>query len=90
MVAAGDGGDVRIWNVRTGNRPDTRGSPAERIDGVAFSPNGELLASAEWDGGLRLWAVEGSKAPVATLRGDRNPLFTVAFSPDGARVAAGG
>jgi WD40 repeat protein len=25
-----------------------------------------------------------------TLRGDRNPLLSVAFSPDGARVAAGG
>jgi hypothetical protein len=48
------------------------------------------VASAAWDGALRLWKVSGQKAPVATLRGDRHPLLSVAFSPDGARVAAGG
>jgi WD40 repeat protein len=90
VAAAGEGGDVRIWKVGAGGGQDTRKSRAGRIDGVAFSPDGELLASAAWDGALQLWPVEGSKAPVATLRGDRNPLLSVAFSPDGARVAAGG
>jgi WD40 repeat protein len=90
VAAAGEGGAVRIWKVGQGGRPDTRRSPAGRIDGVAFSPTGALLATAEWDGGLRLWAFPGKKAPVATFRGDRNPLLSVAFSPDGERVAAGG
>jgi WD40 repeat protein len=90
VAAGGDGGDVRIWKFGAGDRPDKRPSPAERIDGVAFAPTGGLLASASWDGALRLWEVKGLKAPIATLRADRNPLWSVAFSPDGARVAAGG
>jgi WD40 repeat protein len=90
VAAAGEGRAVRIWKVGQGGQPDIRMSPAERIDGLAFAPTGELLATAEWDGALRLWAAAGAKAPVATLRGDRNPLWSVAFSPDGERVAAGG
>jgi WD40 repeat protein len=90
VAAAGEGGAVRIWKVGQGGRPDIRMSPARRIDGLAFAPRDGLLATADWDGALRLWAVAGTKAPVATLRRDRNPLWSVAFSPDGERVAAGG
>jgi WD40 repeat protein len=90
VAAAGEGGAVRIWKVRQGGRPEIHMSPAGRIDAVAFAPTDGLLATAEWDGALRLWAVAGAKAPVATLRVDRDPLWAVAFSPDGERVAAGG
>ena len=90
VAAGGEGGDLRIWKVGLSASPDTRKTPAERIDAVAFAPTGRLLASASWDGKLRLWEVKGRKAPVATLRADRDPLLSVAFSPDGTRVAAGG
>ena len=90
VAVGGDGGDVRVWKLGAGGRPERRRSPAERIDGVAFAPTGGLLASASWDGKLRLWEVNGRKAPIATLRTGRDPLLSVAFSPDGSRVAAGG
>jgi WD40 repeat protein len=90
VAAGGEGGDVRIWKVGASSQPETRKSPAEHIDGVAFAPSGGLLASASWDGKLRLWEVKGRKAPVATLRADGDLLSSIAFSPDGTRVAAGG
>jgi WD40 repeat protein len=90
VAAGGKGGVLRVWKLGAGARPVVRKSPADSIYGVAFAPTGGLVASAAWDGALRLWKVSGQKAPVATLRGDRNPLFSVAFSGDGARVAAGG
>jgi WD40 repeat protein len=90
VAVGGDGGDVRVWKLGAGGRPERRPSPAERIDGVAFAPTGGLLASASWDGKLRLWEVNERKAPIATLPTGRDPLLSVAFSPDGSRVAAGG
>jgi WD40 repeat protein len=90
VAAGGEGGDVRIWKVGVSGPPDTHESPAEHIDGVAFAPTGGLLASASWDGKVRLWEVKGRNAPIATLHADRDLLSSVAFSPDGTRVAAGG
>src|SRR5262245_14887503 len=48
-------GEVRLWDVATG---ESRRSPPERDDtvmAVAFSPDGALLATAGWFQPLHLW-----------------------------------
>lgn len=80
---------LSVWEVGTGRRrfevpavPDP--------DGVAFSPDGKLLAA--WDGSdLTVFDVRAG----AVVRRLRNPgpdamYRAVAFSPDGSRLAAGG
>ena len=52
---------------------------------MAFSPNGQTLASASSDRTVRLWDV-ASGAQLALLPGHTRPLRYAAFSPDGRKV----
>jgi WD40 repeat protein len=56
--------------------------------GVSFSPNGELVASSSHLGFVKLWEAETFRE-VETLRGFLLGVHSVAFSPDGQRLAAG-
>jgi tetratricopeptide (TPR) repeat protein len=57
------------------------------VSSVAFSPDGQRLASASWDQSVKLWdAVSGQE--LRTLKGHTNMVSSVAFSPDGQRLAS--
>lgn len=58
------------------------------VAALAFAPSGGTLASASWDGTVRLWDV-ASGAEVATFTHGAE-VNGVALSPDGGRIAAGG
>lgn len=55
---------------------------------VAFSPNSKTLASASYDGTLKLWDMTTGKER-ATLGEYKGCLGCVAFSPDGKTLASG-
>lgn len=52
-------------------------------------PGGRWLASAHWDGTVRLWTAD-TLEPVGEPLRHANGISTIAFSPDGSRLATGG
>ena len=59
------------------------------IGGVAFSPDGVLLASAGGDSTVRVWDM-ASGDRVRVLEGHTGRVYGVAFSPDGVLLASAG
>ncbi len=55
---------------------------------VAFSPNGRFLAAGSDDATAIVWNVDSGER-VALMRGERNRVESVAFSPDGTVLLAG-
>jgi len=57
------------------------------VTGVAFSPDGRRIASASYDGTVKVWDA-GTGQEKLTLKGHTDPVTGVAFSPDGRRIAS--
>ncbi|KAJ5611660.1 hypothetical protein N7528_008765 [Penicillium herquei] len=58
------------------------------VNSVAFSPNGQIIASCSSDMTVRLWDAKTGQE-LQTLQGHSYWVQSVAFSPDGQRVASG-
>ncbi len=86
-VAFGDAGDVILRNLAA--QSDARLKVEDRdSNDAAFSPDGRLLALASGTGYARVWEAATWRRQ-ATLRGLPRYVASVAFSPDGKRLATG-
>ncbi|HEX2326327.1 MAG TPA: hypothetical protein VHQ00_13095, partial [Chloroflexota bacterium] len=60
------------------------------VQAVAFSPTGDVYATAGRDRQIQLWDARTRKRRGEPLKGHENAVRALAFSPDGALLASGG
>jgi WD40 repeat protein len=92
-----DPGQVTVWGAATGAAELVLRHRVP-VRSVAFHPTGELLASGDFLGVVRLWDVRPAPPPSSRLNGREVRAFTghqaevesVCFGPDGRLLASGG
>lgn len=81
-------GTIEVWNLASGQRLQTISHQTGGVTSVAFSPDGQLLASSIGRT-LQLWDAR-TYTPLRTLDHASDGSFSVAFSPDSQMLASGG
>jgi WD40 repeat protein/transcriptional regulator with XRE-family HTH domain len=92
LAAAGAGGTLLVWRPGQDRPRSIAGSGRAQLTSVAFSPNGELLATGGQDDVVRVFSVapSGAARPVhAPLQGFTSWVGSVAFAPNGRNLVAG-
>lgn len=86
-IQTGVDADVLLWDADTGKLLRTLKGHKNRVNSVAFSPDGKVVASAGSDGTIRLWDVQTGQL-LCTLEGHKRGAQAIAFSPDGKTIAS--
>jgi WD40 repeat protein len=89
-ASAGTDSAVQFWDAADGREVRTLAAPNGGYlpAPLAFSPDSRLLACGTWHS-VKVWEARTGKA-VFTLRGYPEEVWSIAFSPDGRRLASGG
>lgn len=86
-LASGGWDTVTLWNPRNGSRMGALHGFGRYVSGIAFSPDGKLLAvGTDW-GELQIWDLRHRKKLHAVALDGAYPA--IAFSPNGRMIAAG-
>lgn len=88
LVTVG-GNEALLWDRKTAARLQTF-RPHGAIAGVAYSPDGRELATAGWDGAVKIWNVADGRA-VRKLQGSRSgAINSISYSRDGRHLLTAG
>ncbi|XP_075755208.1 coronin-7 isoform X2 [Pelodiscus sinensis] len=94
LAVAGDDAKIRLWRVPPGGLRETLKEPeavlrghTEKIYSLKFHPlAADILASSSYDMSVRLWDLQAG-TEVLCLGGHQDQIFSLAWSPDGQRLA---
>ena len=85
-VASGIG--IWVYDANTDEPLALLAGHTNRVSSLAYSPNGQMLASGSRDNTVRLWDTNTGQ-PKFTLSGHSDLVTAVVYSPDGATLASG-
>ena len=95
VASAGSDNAVQLWDPASGQRVAVIPAHDDDVSALAFSPDGELLATGAggWDdtddSSIKIWRVADG-ALLRTLPGHGDWVYALAFSPDGATLLSSG
>jgi WD40 repeat protein len=90
LVIVGEGNSVGIWDPRTDILSNRFTHHQQGIASVAWSPNGNLVASASRDGNIIIWDVARGNQDGEALRTGQFTWFnSISFSSDGKYLVSG-
>jgi WD40 repeat protein len=93
LATGGDDKIVRVWTIETAKEAVAFPAQNARIEAVAVSPNGKLVAATDANGLLAVYKADGSdKKPVMAVQAsDANAAnLGVLFTSDGAKIFTAG
>jgi len=92
IVAAGTGntqGAIYLWNITNGQQLSSLRGHTGRITGISFSPDGLLMATASYDGSVRLWHMDDLNTLPIVFDDHTTWVTSVVFSNDNKYIISG-
>ena len=87
VLAGTRSGRVAAFRLPGGEPIDTPVRHHDRVEAIAFAPDGRLLATAGRDNTIHLWQRDGDTFRSLVTYPAAGPVTQLTFSPDGSRLA---